>query len=66
MKIILNGKETLINDGITIQELLTEMKISPQIVACELNLKIVKRNQYPSTTISEGDQLEILRMIGGG
>lgn len=66
MKITLNGKETDVTDRITISDLLTQMKISPQTVACELNLKIVKRSEYASIKISDGDQLEILQMIGGG
>lgn len=66
MRIVLNGKETLIKDDLSIQSLLEEMKIKPQLVACELNLKIVKRGEFPTIKISEGDRIEILQMIGGG
>ena len=66
MKITLNGKQTDIEGASTVQELLEQMKINPQLVACELNLQIVKRKDYPLIPISDGDQLEILQMIGGG
>jgi sulfur carrier protein len=66
MKITLNGKETEIEPAITLQELLSHLKMTPELVACELNLQIVKRSQYAHTALSEGDQLEILQMIGGG
>lgn len=66
MKITLNGKETEIIQPVTLQELLGQMKIAPDLVACELNMRIVKRSQYVNTMVSEGDQLEILQMIGGG
>ena len=66
MKITLNGKETDIRCQSTLKELLSEMKMTPELVACELNLRIVKRAEYAETVFLEGDQLEILQMIGGG
>jgi len=66
MKIQLNGKEKLIRSSLTLSQLLEEMKINPQTVVCELNLKIIKRADYPAATLSEDDQLEILQMMGGG
>lgn len=66
MKIKLNGKETDLEKPLTIAELLQKMQIKPEMVACEINLKIIKRSEYKNFKISEGDSLEILQMIGGG
>ena len=66
IRVLLNGKETEVDERVTLLELLEEMKIIPQMVACELNSKIVKRSELARTHISEGDQVEILQMIGGG
>ncbi len=66
MKIFLNGKEVETENTVTLLELVQKMKLPAELVACELNLKIVKRNDYARTKISEGDQIEILQMIGGG
>ena len=66
MKIVLNGKETEIAESTTLSNLLGDMKVTPQMVACEINSKIVRRAEYPKTLISEGDQIEVLQMIGGG
>ena len=66
MKITLNGKETEIAQSTTLSKLLGDLKITPQMVACEINSKIIRRTEYPRTRISEGDQIEILQMIGGG
>lgn len=66
MKILLNGKEANIDGAPTLRELLESMKIKPELVACELNCKIIKRKDYAAQKISEGDQIEILQMIGGG
>ena len=66
MNINLNGKQTIVKDKTTITELLIQLKITPELVACELNLKIIKRKEYSTTLLKEKDQLEILQMIGGG
>ncbi len=66
MKIILNGKEKEVADSTTLQLLLQAMQLHPEMVACELNLNIIKRNKYGSTQLGEGDCVEILQMIGGG
>lgn len=66
MQIVLNGKKIEIPDATSIQKLLEDLKIKPQMVACEVNSKIVRKNFYTSTQLSEGDRVEILQMIGGG
>ncbi len=66
MKIQLNGKPAEVPEGITLKGLLDQMQIKPELVACELNLKIVRRKDCAEQKISEGDQIEILQMIGGG
>lgn len=66
MKIVLNGKEETLPDGLTVRELLDRMKVAPELVACEHNREIVRRKDYPNVRISEGDRIEIIQMIGGG
>ena len=66
IKIILNGKPAEIKGDLTLSGLLDDMKIVPELVACELNQRIVRRKEYSTTVITEGDQIEILQMIGGG
>ena len=41
MKIKLNGKESDLDHPKTLRQLLEELKISPELVACELNSKII-------------------------
>ena len=66
MNIKLNGKQTNVIDGISLSSLLESLQIEPGLVACELNLKVIRRKDYAATILKEGDELEILRMIGGG
>ena len=66
MDILLNGKKTEIKGAMTLARLLEEMKIVPEMTACEVNQRIVKRCDAAKTVLSDGDEVEILQMIGGG
>ena len=51
---------------LTISALLTDLKIDYRLVAVEHNLTIVKRAAYETAMINEGDEIEIVRFVGGG
>ncbi len=62
----LNGEEKNIPGNITVRGLLEHLGIQHQRVAVELNEDIVKKDNYDSTTIREGDVLEVVSFMGGG
>ena len=66
MKIRLNGDPHELAAPMTVLQLLEQLGIDPRIVAVEHNLTIVKRDRYGSTMIGEGDEVEIVRFVGGG
>ena len=66
MKLVLNGEEKEFAAALSIQQLLDQLSIPAGRVACEVNLKIIKRAFYPETLLKEGDTVEIIQAIGGG
>lgn len=66
VKIFVNGKETNIENGVTIEKLLLSIGIKPEGTAVELNKEIVPRTSHGRTIIKENDSIEIIRMTGGG
>ena len=46
--------------------LLAELKLEPRYLAVERNRVLVPRRQHASCTLEEGDQLEIVTLVGGG
>ena len=66
IKLKVNGKESSAPDGITVLSFLKNQAVNPNVVACELNLKILKRDKLQETRLRAGDELEIIQMIGGG
>jgi sulfur carrier protein len=65
MQVTINGKSEDIQ-GATVLDLLKVKNIEPQMVAVELNAKMLERDQLASTKIQDGDQVELLFYMGGG
>ncbi len=65
MKLTVNGRvlETSVS---TVGDLLDELNISPERVAVEVNLFILKKTDYASFVLNDGDRIEIVNFIGGG
>ncbi len=66
MKITLNGELVDLACSLTVTDLLAQLEIDPRGVAVEHNLVVIKRAAYDSTTLAEGDEVEIVRFVGGG
>ncbi|TAL10927.1 MAG: sulfur carrier protein ThiS [Nitrospirae bacterium] len=65
MQVTINGKPEAVQGG-TILEILKAKDISPQMVAVELNSKILERDELASTVVKDGDAIELLFYMGGG
>lgn len=57
----LDGKE-----GITVEELIKEHGFRMTFIAVELNGRIVKKDDYSSTQLHDGDKVEVVNFVGGG
>jgi thiamine biosynthesis protein ThiS len=66
LRIRLNGDPHELTEPLTLLQLLQRLDIDPRIVAVEHNLTIVKRDRLATTTVNEGDEVEIVRFVGGG
>lgn len=62
----INGEPKLIEDGVSIVQLLSDLGITTNKVAVERNLEIVPKSTYADVTLCDGDRLEIVHFVGGG
>lgn len=63
---IINGKEMSFKDGITIEELLNELKIEAYKVVVEVDLNIIDKEEYGTTKLTSDSKVELIRFVGGG
>ncbi len=66
MVVHINGEKKEIGAGLTVAQLLEELGIRPGSVVVELNRDVLSRGTHGSTTLKEGDQVEIVHFVGGG
>jgi sulfur carrier protein len=67
MKIILNNREeTFSLDSLTITKLLEEKKFSFKMLVIKINGKLIKKGEYETTTVQDGDDVMVLHLISGG
>ncbi|HYX28381.1 MAG TPA: sulfur carrier protein ThiS [Pyrinomonadaceae bacterium] len=66
MKIQLNGESREFADALTVESLVSELDLEPTRVAIEVNLNVVRRNDWATTSLSDGDRVEIVQFVGGG
>jgi sulfur carrier protein len=66
INISLNGKTQEVPKEINFDQLLDFFSLPKQRVAIELNNSVVRRVDWPTITISEGDKIEVVHFVGGG
>jgi thiamine biosynthesis protein ThiS len=62
----INGEQRDFPDRLTVAALVAQLGMKPDRVAVELNLEIVSRAQWETTTLKHGDRLEVVHFVGGG
>lgn len=66
MEIILNGENLNLTEGLSVLDLVQQLGFAADRLAVELNLQIIKREQWATSTLKQGDRIEIVRFVGGG
>jgi thiamine biosynthesis protein ThiS len=62
----INGKRVQLEGTTPLLAYLETLGVRPNSVAVEHNGAIIGRDAYASTTLGDGDVVEIVRMVGGG
>lgn len=66
MQIKVNGEALMLEMPMNVHGLAEKLQLNPSQVAIERNREIVPRSTYRDVQINEGDEIEIVRFIGGG
>jgi sulfur carrier protein len=66
MQIVVNGKKLDIQDGLSVNGLLKELRVEDKVMAVAINMEIVKKDNWDTTLLKDGDKLELLHFVGGG
>lgn len=66
INITVNGESKNCVANISLPNLLSILGFNPHLIALEYNGEILHRQYWDTTTINNGDKLEVVTIVGGG
>lgn len=66
IEITLNGERRSVGSATTVGDLLRELELRPEVVAVEVNRRLVPRASRDGRALAEGDVVELVTLVGGG
>lgn len=66
MRLTVNGRPVELDRPTSLLDYLAGLGVDPRAVAVEVNARILDRSEFGSTTLDDGDVVEVVRMVGGG
>jgi len=64
--LLLNGARREVADGSSLAQLIETLGLAPERIAIELNQSVVRRSEWSTTELREGDRIEVVHFVGGG
>ena len=61
-----NGRRVELSDGATLADLVAALHLEGRVAAAEHNGVAVPRADHATTALSDGDHLELVRVMAGG
>ena len=61
-----NGRRVELPDGSTLADLVAHLDLEGRVAAAEHNGAAIPRADHPTTKLSDGDHLELVRVMAGG
>lgn len=66
MRLTVNGESRDVPEGLSVRQLVELLDLTSGPVAVERNREVVPRAEHPTTSLSSGDVIEIVHLVGGG
>ncbi|MCK4676784.1 MAG: sulfur carrier protein ThiS [Bacteroidales bacterium] len=67
MNIILNNRpESFKADKLTVNELLKVKNFTFRMLVIKINGNLIKKTEYDTSTISDGDKVMVMHLVSGG
>ena len=66
MIITCNGETKELPPDTTLVSFIRDMDLNPDTVVAECDGRIIKRDEYDTLVLADGNTLELIRFVGGG
>ncbi len=65
-KVVYNGEPLELPGGSTVSDVLLHQQVRTHLIAVEVNLEVVPKELHDTTILADGDQIEVVTLVGGG
>ncbi len=65
-EILYNGQKKVVQEGQTIALFLRDLGTNQQMVSVQYNGRVLRKEEYNSTFLQDGDEVKVLYFMGGG
>ena len=62
----INGKERTLDTPTPLVDYLESLEVNTRFIAVAHNGTVIRREEFDGVTLGEGDEVEIVRAVGGG
>ena len=66
IEVKVNGERRELAPGTTVAALIDELGLRPELVAVEINRRLVPRKDRGERVLATGDDVELVTLVGGG
>ncbi len=66
LQVYVNGDSQELSETTSLAQFVEQLELAPQRIAIELNRVVVRRADWSTTILRDGDRLEIVHFVGGG
>jgi len=66
MQIVVNGADYTVDVGLSVEALVSRLRLNPEGIAVAVNGEVVPRTAHAEQALSPGDSVEIIQAVGGG
>lgn len=66
MRVIVNGEERNIDEGVTLDALVTTLGLNAGPIVVQRNDEIIEKSRLAQVSLTDGDRIELVRFVGGG
>jgi sulfur carrier protein len=66
INVTINGNTVQLDRPVSIRELLLSANVPPNYLAVEINAEVVPRELHDQQLVADGDEVEVVTLVGGG
>lgn len=64
--VTINGEDHEFPDAASLVEYVSSLGVNVKMIAIAYNGEVLRRDEWPDVTLSDGDTVEVVRAVGGG